>query len=75
MYLNKIVVNAPNAQQVKRFENKNKASDKRIQKTKTLALYTQKNINFTSVADQNHLRPKDLNNDARRKMRHPLEVT
>jgi hypothetical protein len=37
--------------------------------------YTQKHTKVTAVADQNHLRPKDLNNDACEKTWHPPEVT
>jgi hypothetical protein len=42
-------------------------------KNSKLSHYTHTNI--TSKADQNHLRPKDLNSDARRKTRRPLEAT
>jgi hypothetical protein len=35
-------------------------------------IHTKIHTNITSVADQNHLCPKDLNNDARGKTRHPL---
>jgi hypothetical protein len=43
------------------------------EKNRKISHYTHTNI--TSMADQNHLRPKDLNSDARGKMWHPLEAT
>jgi hypothetical protein len=70
----KIAANTPISTKVKHSENK--ISDKRSWKTKTLTVYTQKiYTNVTAVAHQSHLRPKDLNNDAHEKMRHPPKVT
>jgi hypothetical protein len=68
----KVVASAPTyAQKCNALRIKN-SDTKKLENSK-LSHYTHKNI--TSMADQNHLRPNDLNNDAHEKTRHPLEAT
>jgi hypothetical protein len=68
----KVAASAPTyAQKCNALRIKN-SDTKKLENSK-LSHYTHKNI--TSMADQNRLRPKDLNSDARKKMWHPLEAT
>jgi hypothetical protein len=68
----KVVASAPTYTQ--------KCNAPRIKNSDTTKLENSKlshymHTNITSMADQNRLRPKDLNRDARGKTRHPLEAT
>jgi hypothetical protein len=67
--------------QTHQYTQKVQCSEDKISDTKKLEnknsriIHTKIHTNIIAVADQNHLRPKDLNSDARGKMRHPPGAT